>query len=106
MHPLDIAAIAVGRDSPGLVTMVGLIVFPYALFRWGSGRDAVIGLLIMNVMNVTKVSNVTNMMNEEHDEREKDCAEYERCCLVNEEGREDLPNHEMSSMQASSRHCR
>ena len=52
---LDIAAIAVGRDSPGLVTMVGLIVYPYALFRWGSGRDAVIGLLIMNVMNVTNM---------------------------------------------------
>jgi len=52
---LDIAAIAVERDSPGLVTMVGLIVFPYALFRWGSGRDAVIGLLIMNVMNVTNM---------------------------------------------------
>ncbi len=52
---LDIAAIAVGRESPGLDTMVGLIVYPYALFRWGSGRDAVIGLLIMNVMNVTNM---------------------------------------------------
>jgi len=52
---LDIAAIAAGLDSPGLATMVGLIVYPYALFRWGSGRDAVIGLLIMNVMNVTNM---------------------------------------------------
>ena len=52
---LDIAAIAVGRDSPGLDTMVGLIVYPYALFRWGSGRDAVIGLMIMNVMHVTNM---------------------------------------------------
>ncbi len=52
---LDIAAIAVGRDSPGLVTMVGLIVFPYALFRWGSGRDAVIGLMIMSVPHVTNM---------------------------------------------------
>ena len=52
---LDIAAIAVGRDSPGLATMVGLIVFPYALFRWGSGREAVMGLVIMNVMNVTNM---------------------------------------------------
>ncbi|MDX2343976.1 MAG: histidine kinase [Acidimicrobiia bacterium] len=52
---LDIAAIAVGRDSPGLHTMVGMIVFPYALFRWGSGRDAVIGLIIMNVMHVTNM---------------------------------------------------
>ena len=52
---LDIAAIAVGLDSPGLDTMVGLIVFPYALFRWGSGREAVLGLMIMNVMNVTNM---------------------------------------------------
>lgn len=52
---LDITAIAVGRDSPGLVTMVGLIVFPYALYRWGSGREAVIGLLIMSVMHVTNM---------------------------------------------------
>jgi signal transduction histidine kinase len=46
---LDIAAIASGLDSPGLDTMVFLIVFPYALFRWGSGREAVIGLGIMSV---------------------------------------------------------
>ena len=52
---LDFAAIAVGRDSPGLYTMVGLIVFPYALFRWGSGRDAVIGLIIMSVPHVTNM---------------------------------------------------
>jgi len=52
---LDIAAIAVGRDSPGLDTMVGLIVFPYALYRWGSGRDAVIGLIVMSVMHVTNM---------------------------------------------------
>ncbi len=52
---LDIAAIAVGRDSPGLYTMALLIVFPYALFRWGSGRDAVLGLLIMSVPHVTNM---------------------------------------------------
>ncbi len=52
---LDIAAIIVGRDSPGLVTMLGLIVFPYALFRWGSGRAAVIGLVVMSVMHVTNM---------------------------------------------------
>ena len=49
MVGLDIAAIATGLDSPGLDTMVFLIVFPYALFRWGSGREAVIGLGIMSV---------------------------------------------------------
>ena len=44
---LQLATISAGRESAGLYTMVGLIVFPYALFRWGSGRDAIIGLLIM-----------------------------------------------------------
>ncbi len=52
---LDFAAIAAGQDSPGLDTMALLIVFPYALFRWGSGRDAVIGLLIMSVPHVTNM---------------------------------------------------
>jgi signal transduction histidine kinase len=52
---LDIAAIIVGRDSPGLYTMAGLIVFPYALFRWGSGRDAIIGLAIMSIPHVTNM---------------------------------------------------
>ena len=52
---LDIAAIAAGLDSPGLATMVFLIVFPYALFRWGSGREAVIGLVIMSVPLVTNL---------------------------------------------------
>lgn len=52
---LDIAAILAGRDSPGLVAMAGLVVFPYALFRWGSGREAVIGLFIMSVPHVTNM---------------------------------------------------
>ena len=52
---LDVAAIAADLDSPGLETMVFLIVFPYALFRWGSGREAVIGLGIMSVPLVTNL---------------------------------------------------
>lgn len=52
---LDIAAIAQGLDSPGLDTMVLLIVFPYAMFRWGSGREAVVGLGIMSVPLVTNM---------------------------------------------------
>lgn len=52
---LDIAAIAVGRPSPGLYTMALLIVFPYALFRWGSGKDAVIGLAFVAVPHVTNL---------------------------------------------------
>lgn len=52
---LDFAAIAIGTDSPGLDTMVGLIVFPYALFRWGSGRDAIIGFCIMSVPHAMNI---------------------------------------------------
>lgn len=52
---LDIAAILAGRDSPGLSAMAFLIVFPYALFRWGSGREAVVGLAIMSVPQVTNL---------------------------------------------------
>lgn len=52
---LDIAAVVAGRDSPGLGAMVLLIVFPYALFRWGSGREAVTGLAIMSVGQVTNL---------------------------------------------------
>jgi signal transduction histidine kinase len=32
--------------------MIGLVFFPYALFRWGSGRDAAIGLVIMAIPHV------------------------------------------------------
>src|SRR5690606_17863922 len=35
--------------SAGLYTMVGLLVLPYALFRWGSGREAAIGLVVMSI---------------------------------------------------------
>lgn len=52
---LDIAAVLAGRDSPGLGAMVLMIVFPYALFRWGSGREAVGGLAIMSVGQVTNL---------------------------------------------------
>ena len=52
---LDIAAIAQGLESPGLNTMVLTIVFPYSLFRWGSGREAIIGLGIMSVPLVTNL---------------------------------------------------
>ena len=52
---LDFAAIAAGRDSPGLVTLAGLVVFPYALFRWASGRAAIVGLAIMSVPHATNM---------------------------------------------------
>lgn len=36
-------------DPPGLYTMGYALLFAYALFRWGSGREALIGLAVMLV---------------------------------------------------------
>lgn len=49
---LDIATLIAGRESASLYTMIGLVVFPYALFRWGSGKDAAIGFLFMTIPHV------------------------------------------------------
>ena len=41
---LDLAALVAGRDtSLGLYTMVYVLLLPYALLRWGSGREVVLG---------------------------------------------------------------
>ena len=46
-----------GADGPvGLDTMVYVLLFPYALFRWGSGREAVIGLGILLVAYVLGIA--------------------------------------------------
>ncbi|WP_460303680.1 sensor histidine kinase [Actinocorallia aurea] len=42
-----LAAAATRGEPPGLHTMVFLVLLPYALFRWGSGREAAIGLVIV-----------------------------------------------------------
>jgi signal transduction histidine kinase len=52
---LDIATLLAGRDSASLFVMIGTVVFPYALFRWGSGKDAAVGFVLMalpHVMNM------------------------------------------------------
>ena len=46
---MDAAAILAGTELPGLYTNVVVLLLPYALFRWGSGREAVIGLGFMLV---------------------------------------------------------
>jgi signal transduction histidine kinase len=46
---VDIAAIVSGVEWAGLNTMVFVLLLPYALFRWGAGREAAIGLAIMLV---------------------------------------------------------
>ena len=61
-HPLPVVAIAFGvttvvdiglvaSDAPALdmYTMVYFLLLPYSLFRWGSGREAVAGLVIILV---------------------------------------------------------
>ena len=71
-HPLAAAAVAFGTmiafdvarifviDAPSLLTFAGLLVLPYALFRWGSGREATVGLgIILGWLPVTHVAEPT-----------------------------------------------
>lgn len=44
---LDIPWIIQGGDAPGLYTMGCVLLVAYALLRWGSGCDAVVGLAVM-----------------------------------------------------------
>jgi signal transduction histidine kinase len=44
---VDIAAIVTGVTWDGPMTAGFLVLFPYALFRWGSGREAAVGLAII-----------------------------------------------------------
>jgi signal transduction histidine kinase len=71
-HPLAAAAVAFGTmiawdvariiviDATNLLTIAGLLMLPYALFRWGSGREAAIGLgIILGWLPVTHVADPT-----------------------------------------------
>ncbi len=44
-----VAQVLTGGDSPETNTMIYLLLLPYALFRWGSGREAIIGLAVILV---------------------------------------------------------
>ncbi|WP_405090131.1 histidine kinase [Micromonospora sp. NBC_01392] len=56
----DIARIAV-IDATGLLGIAGLLVLPYALLRWGAGREAALGLGIILVwLPVTLVADPTS----------------------------------------------
>ena len=46
---VQVASLVLGYDWQGLDATVFVILLVYALFRWGSGRDAVIGLVIVSV---------------------------------------------------------
>ncbi len=44
---LDVAALIVGSPPAGLYTMANLLILPYSLFRWGSGREMAIGTIFV-----------------------------------------------------------
>jgi signal transduction histidine kinase len=46
---VEAASLILGDDWRGLDATVFVILLVYALFRWGSGRDAVIGLAILSI---------------------------------------------------------
>ena len=46
---VQVASLILGDDWQGLDATVFVILLVYALFRWGSGRDAVIGLAILSI---------------------------------------------------------
>ena len=46
---VQVASLILGDDWRGLDANVFVILLVYALFRWGSGRDAVIGLAILSI---------------------------------------------------------
>ena len=56
----DIAKI-VAIDATGLLSIAGLLVLPYALLRWGAGREAALGLgIILIWLPVTLVADPTS----------------------------------------------
>ncbi len=46
---LNVATLLTSTDSVGLYTMIYILVLPYALLRWGSGREIAVGLAIIVV---------------------------------------------------------
>ncbi len=46
---VDVASLAAGVDWAGLDTNVFVLLLLYALFRWGSGRHAAIGLAVVSI---------------------------------------------------------
>ncbi|WP_437968628.1 histidine kinase [Sorangium sp. So ce260] len=46
---IDLASLVTGSELPRLHAMAFMLLLPYSLFRWGAGRDVVVGLPIMLV---------------------------------------------------------
>lgn len=53
---LDIASLLSVQESVGLYTMIYVLLLPYSLARWGSGREVVIGLAVILVAVVLGVA--------------------------------------------------
>ena len=54
---LNLVTLIDGPDTPvGLYTMIYVVLFPYALVRWGSGREVIIGLPIIVVAGVLGIA--------------------------------------------------
>ena len=51
-----LAALITGQAPVGLDTTVCVVLLPYSLFRWGSGREAAIGLAIILVADVVGIT--------------------------------------------------
>jgi len=55
---VDVASLAAGVDWMGLDTNVFVILLVYALFRWGSGREAAVGLAFVSIPAVLSANEV------------------------------------------------
>jgi signal transduction histidine kinase len=53
---IGVAALVAGDEAVGLDTTACVLLLPYALFRWGSGREAATGLIIMLVAAVVAIA--------------------------------------------------
>jgi signal transduction histidine kinase len=59
-----LAGMLTGGKAPGLVTMVYLLLLPYALFRWGSGREAAIGSAIIFAKLIVEIVTAGDSLSE------------------------------------------
>ena len=64
MIALNVTTWATGTESIGLYTMAFLLILPYSLFRWGSGREVAIGAMLMLVLLVTGFAADPNTLGE------------------------------------------
>ena len=51
----------IGGRQPGMFTMAAMLLLPYTLFRWGSGREAAFGSMILLASLGTAVINATSL---------------------------------------------